>query len=173
MKYEIKKEISYDGTLREEYEYLLEEKIKNGLCKYYDSLGNLEEESFYELGKKHGKSKEYYHGEWKAEGNYFEGKKDGIWLIKNYNSKVRRVLYINGIEQELEQEEKINNILKVQKIGYKIPKTFILLVLMSIITIFTLILWEENNNLQKRLEKENVAERIFDFPEPYLKTKEE
>ena len=172
MKHEIKKEISYDGILKEEYEYLSEEKVKNGLSKHYDSLGNLEEESFYKLGKKHGKSKEYYHGEWKAEGNYSEGKKDGIWLIKNYNGKVRKVLYINGIEQELEQE-KINNILKSQKIKYEIPKVFILLVLMSIITIFTLILWEENNNLQKRLEKENVAERIFDFPEPYLKTKEE
>mgnify|MGYP000296891530 CR=1 FL=1 len=172
MKHEIKKEISYDGILKEEYEYLSEEKVKNGLSKHYDSLGNLEEESFYKLGKKHGKSKEYYHGEWKAEGNYSEGKKDGIWLIKNYNGKVRKVLYINGIEQELEQE-KINNILKPQKIKYEIPKVFILLVLMSIITIFTLILWEENNNLQKRLEKENVAERIFDFPEPYLKTKEE
>ncbi len=146
MKHEIKKEISYDGILKEESEYLSEEKL--------------------------GKSKEYYHGEWKAEGNYSEGKKDGIWLIKNYNGKVRKVLYINGIEQELEQE-KINNILKPQKIKYEIPKVFILLVLMSIITIFTLILWEENNNLQKRLEKENVAERIFDFPEPYLKTKEE
>ena len=172
MKHEIKKEISYDGILKEEYEYLSEEKVKNGLSKHYDSLGNLEEESFYKLGKKHGKSKEYYHGEWKAEGNYSEGKKDGIWLIKNYNGKVRKVLYINGIEQELEQE-KINNILKPQKIKYEIPKVFILLVFMSIITIFTLILWEENNNLQKRLEKENVAERIFDFPEPYLKTKEE
>lgn len=172
MKHEIKKEISYDGILKEEYEYLSEEKVKNGLSKHYDNLGNLEEESFYKLGKKHGKSKEYYHGEWKAEGNYSEGKKDGIWLIKNYNGKVRKVLYINGIEQELEQE-KINNILKPQKIKYEIPKVFILLVLMSIITIFTLILWEENNNLQKRLEKENVAERIFDFPEPYLKTKEE
>lgn len=172
MKHEIKKEISYDGILKEEYEYLSEEKVKNGLSKHYDNLGNLEEESFYKLGKKHGKSKEYYHGEWKAEGNYSEGKKDGIWLIKNYNGKVRKVLYINGIEQELEQE-KINNILKPQKIKHEIPKVFILLVLMSIITIFTLILWEENNNLQKRLEKENVAERIFDFPEPYLKTKEE
>lgn len=170
MKHEIKKEILYDGTLKEEYEYLSEEKVKNGLSKHYDSLGNLEEESFYKLGKKHGKSKEYYHGEWKAEGNYSEGKKDGIWLVKTYNDKVRKVLYIDGIEQELEQEEKINKKLRLQKIEYKTPRIFILLVIVSIITIFTLILWEESKSLERKLEKENVAEEIYNFPKVYSET---
>lgn len=168
MKHEIKKEISYNGILKEEYGYLAEEKVKDGLSKYYDSLGNLEEESFYELGKKHGKSNEYYRGEWKAEGNYSQGKKDGIWLVKTYDGKVRKVLYINGIEQELENKEEIESIYKQREIvENKIPKIFILLVIMSILTIFTLILWEENKSLERKLEKENVAEEIFDFPEKY------
>lgn len=172
MKHEIKKEISYDGILKEEYEYLSEEKVKNGLSKHYDSLGNLEEESFYQLGKKHGKSKEYYHGEWKAEGNYSQGKKDGIWLVKTYDGKVKKVLYINGIEQELETKEEKERIYKQREIvENKIPKIFILLVIMSILTIFTLILWEENITLERKLEKENVAEEIMsDFPKTYSET---
>lgn len=172
MKHEIQKEISYNGILKEEYEYLSEEKVKDGLSKYYDSLGNLEEESFYEMGKKHGKSNEYYHGEWKAEGNYSQGKKDGIWLVKTYDGKVKKVLYINGIEQELETREEKESIYKQREIvENKIPKIFILLVIMSILTIFTLILWEENKSLERKLEKENVAEEIMsDFPKTYSET---
>lgn len=171
MEHEIKTETEIlDGIVKETYDYIEieDKKVKHGLCKYYDYKGNLEEESFYEMGKKHGKSNEYYHGEWKTEGNYSQGKKDGIWLVKTYDGKVKKVLYINGIEQELETREEKESIYKQREIvENKIPKIFILLVIMSILTIFTLILWEENKSLERKLEKENVAEEIFDFPEKY------
>ena len=175
MRNEIKTETEIlDGIVKETYDYIEieDKKVKHGLCKYYDYKGNLEEECFYKMGKKHGKSNEYYHGEWKAEGNYSQGKKDEIWLVKTYDGKVKKVLYINGIEQELETREEKESIYKQREIvENKIPKIFILLVIMSILTIFTLILWEENKSLERKLEKENVAEEIMsDFPKAYSET---
>lgn len=156
MKKEIKKEFE-NGILREESEFSIESNLKDGLCKIYDRYGNIEEEIFYVAGKKQGKSKEYYKGEWIAEGEFFDGKKTGIWLEKEYDNKIKKYIYSNGKKKEVENF-KIKNII----IFNFIVKLIILIIMLFII--FLIFLWNKNNCLEKKVDKNYELEEILNYP---------
>lgn len=165
MEKDIKRDF-YDGILREEYEFLTENNLRDGLSKLYNCKGNLEEETYYELGKKQGKSKEYFNGEWKAEGEYFDGKKTGVWLEKQYNDKIKKFVYFDGVKQELEIENiSITETSEIKK-NYLI-NLIIMTIIITASIILNIFLWTENNHLEKKLNKNYVVEETLAFPETY------
>lgn len=181
MKKEIKteKEILH-GIIREIYDYIEngEEKIKHGLCKYYDSKGNLEEECFYEMGIKNGNVKEYSCGELKAEGNYKAGKKVGEWKKRNYKGEFEKITFIEGAEDEIYFMNKVIN--KNKRMEILISLGFIAIIIACILQInnffkedfFTDSKSNKEIDFPKRYEEKEI-EQILEFPEPYSKIKEE
>ena len=171
MKHENKTEtLILDGSIREIYDYIEvgEKKIKHGFCKEYDYDGTLKSECSFKMGIKCGLSKEYSEGELKAEGNYKDGKKDGLWTIKDVLKKERKAIFIEGIEQKEDIETK-----KYKNIFFSFTKLSLVEILASfgmIAIILTCII--QLGILTKEFtpeKKENnyVAEEIFDFPEKY------
>jgi hypothetical protein len=155
---EIRKEFD-NGVVREEFEFSTENNLKDGLCKIYDRYGDIEEEIFYVAGKKQGKSKKYYKGEWTAEGEFFDGKKTGIWLEKEYGN-IKKYIYFNGEKKEVENFKiKNNNIF-----NYIIK--LVILILMLII-IFFIYLWNKNDCLEKKVDKNYKVEEILNYPKKY------
>ncbi len=101
-----------------------------------------------------------------AEGEYFDGKKTGVWLEKQYNDKIKKFVYFDGVKQELE----IENISITETSEIKKNYLIILIIMTIIITasiILNIFLWTENNHLEKKLNKDYVMEETLTFPETY------
>ena len=164
MEKDIKREF-YDGILREEYEFLTENNLRDGLTKRYNSKGNLEEETYYELGKKQGKSKEYFDGEWKAEGEYFDGKKTGVWIEKEYSDEIKKILYFDGVKQKIRTKKVFTT--ETSEIQKKYIFALIITFIMTVSIILNIFLWTDNNYSEKKLNKDYDMEETLIFPETY------